>query len=290
VCSTARLVDVTQFRESASKVEVPVVPNYQREERIETLRPKGSRVDRDHEAHPGRAILHGRGDVLDADAILGLQRTVGNGAVTSLLEEERSPVHDVINSGGRPLEPDVRADMEARLGHDFSDVRVHDDSAAAGSATEVNAHAYTVGSNVVFQRDKYDPSTPEGKTTLAHELTHVVQQRSGPVDGTSAPGGIKISDPSDRFEREAAANAERAMSAPAPVQTAAVSAAGPSVQRHATEDEPAVQGIFVQRQEEEEVPVQGLFVQRQEEEEEEPVQGLFVQREGEEEKEEETPA
>jgi hypothetical protein len=290
VCSTARLVDVTQFRESASKVEVPVVPNYQREERIETLRPKGSRVDRDHEAHPGRAILHGRGDVLDADAILGLQRTVGNGAVTSLLEEERSPVHDVINSGGRPLEPDVRADMEARLGHDFSDVRVHDDSAAAGSATEVNAHAYTVGSNVVFQRDKYDPSTPEGKTTLAHELTHVVQQRSGPVDGTSAPGGIKISDPSDRFEREAAANAERAMSAPAPVQTAAVSAAGPSVQRHATEDEPAVQGIFVQRQEEEEVPVQGLFVQRQEEEEEEPVQGLFVQREGEKEKEEETPA
>jgi hypothetical protein len=273
-------------------VEVPVVPNYQREERIETLRPKGSRVDRDHEAHPGRAILHGRGDMLDADAILGLQRTVGNGAVTSLLEEERSPVHDVINSGGRPLEPDVRADMEARLGHDFSDVRVHDDSAAAGSATEVNAHAYTVGSNVVFQRDKYDPSTPEGKTTLAHELTHVVQQRSGPVDGTSAPGGIKISDPSDRFEREAAANAERAMSAPAPVQTAAVSAAGPSVQRHATEDEPPVQGIFVQRQEEEEEPVQGLFVQRQEEEEEEPVQGLFVQREGEEEKEkeEETPA
>jgi hypothetical protein len=268
------------------------VPNYQREERIETLRPRGSRVDRDHEAHPGRAILHGRGDMLDADAILGLQRTVGNGAVSSLLEEERSPVHDVINSGGRPLEPDVRADMEARLGHDFSDVRVHDDSAAAGSATEVNAHAYTVGSNVVFQRDKYDPSTPEGKTTLAHELTHVVQQRSGPVEGTSAPGGIKISDPSDRFEREAAANAERAMSAPAPVQTAAVSAAGPSVQRHATEDEPAVQGMFVQRQEEEEEPVQGLFVQRQEEEEEEPVQGLFVQREGEEEKEkeEETPA
>ena len=164
--------------------------------------------------------------MLDADAILGLQRTVGNGAVTSLLEEERSPVHDVIKSGGRPLEPDVRDDMEARLGHDFSDVRVHDDTAAAASATAVNAHAYTVGSNVVFQRDKYDPSTQEGKTTLAHELTHVVQQRSGPVDGTSAPGGIKISNPSDRYEREAAANAERVMSAPAPVQTAAVSASG----------------------------------------------------------------
>jgi hypothetical protein len=258
------------------------------DERQDSLRPKGSRIDSDREAQPGRAVLQGRGDVLDADAILGLQRTVGNEAVTSLLEEERSPVHDVINSGGRPLEPDVRADMEGRLGHDFSDVRVHDDSAAAASATAVNAHAYTVGSNVVFQRDKYEPSTHEGKTALAHELTHVVQQRSGPVDGTSAPGGIKISDPSDRFEREAASNAERAMSAPAPVQTAAVSGAGPSVQRHATEDEPPVQGMFVQRQEEEEEePVQGLFMQRVEGEEgEEPVQGRFVQRaEGEEEEE-----
>lgn len=258
------------------------------EERQDSLRPKGARIDSDRETHPGRAVLHGRGDVLDADAILGLQRTVGNGAVTSMLEEERSPVHDVIKSGGRPLEPDVREDMEARLGHDFSDVRVHDDSAAAASASAVNAHAYTVGSNVVFQRDKFDPSTPEGKTTLAHELTHVVQQRSGPVDGTSAPGGIKISDPSDRFEREAAANADRVMAAPPPVQTAAVSSGGPSLQRHAAEEEAPVQGMFVQRQEEEEEPVQGLFVQRAEgEEEEEPVQGLFVQREGEEEKEEE---
>jgi Domain of unknown function (DUF4157) len=262
------------------------------EERQDSLRPKGSRIDSDRKVHPGRAVLNGRGDVLDADAILGLQRTVGNAAVTSLLDEERSPVHDVIKSGGRPLEPEVRTDMEARLGHDFTDVRVHDDSAAAASASAVNAHAYTVGSNVVFQRDKFDPSTPEGKTTLAHELTHVVQQRSGPVDGTSAPGGIKISDPGDRFEREAAANADRVMSAPAPVQTAAASSGGPSLQRHADEDEAPVQGMFVQRQEEEEEPVQGLFVQRAEgEEEEEPVQGLFVQRaEGEEEKEEEAPS
>ncbi len=241
----------------------------------ESLRPKGSRIDNDLDAQAGRAAAHGRSDVLDADSILGLQRTAGNGAVTSLMEEERSPVHDVVNSGGRPLEPEVRRDMESRLGHDFSDVRVHDDSAAAASASAVNAHAYTVGSNVVFQRDKYDPASTEGRTTLAHELTHVVQQRSGPVDGSSAPGGIKVSDPSDRFEREAAANADRVMASPAPVQTAAVSEPGPSVQRHA----------------EEEAPVQGLFVQRDGpgEEEEEPLQGLFVQREGEEE-EEETPA
>ena len=111
--------------------------------------------------------------------------------------------------------------MEGRLGQDFGDVRVHDDAAAHRSAEAVNAHAYTVGSNVVFQRDKYDPGSDAGRTMLAHELTHVVQQRSGPVDGTPTGGGIKVSDPSDRFEREAAANAERVMSAPAPAQPAA---------------------------------------------------------------------
>jgi hypothetical protein len=243
------------------------------DEERDSLRPKAARIEEDLPDHYGRAAAGGRTDVLGADGLLGLQRVAGNAGVSSMLEEERSPVHDVISSSGRPLDSAVRTDMEQRLGHDFSDVRVHDDSAAAASAQAVNAHAYTVGSNIVFQRDRYDPGSTEGRTTLAHELTHVVQQRSGPVDGTSAAGGIKVSDPSDRFEREAAANAERAMSAPSG-PAAAVSAAAPAVQRHeAGNDEDAVQGLFVQRQgeEEEEEPVQGLFVQRQEGEEEEEV-------------------
>jgi Domain of unknown function (DUF4157) len=266
------------------------------DERIDTMRPKASRIEEDVHAHAGKAAATGRTDALGADDILGLQRAVGNAGVTSMLEEERSPVHDVVSSGGRPLEPEVREDMEARMGHDFSDVRVHDDSAAAASAQAVSANAYTVGSNIVFQRDQYDPSSSAGKTTLAHELTHVVQQRSGPVDGTSAPGGIKVSDPSDRFEREAAANADHVMSAPAPVQT--LRTGGPAVQRQAEEGEEPLQGSFVQRHggDDHEDPVQGLFVQRegeeeQEQEDEEPVQGSFVQREGEEEEEpEEAPA
>ena len=156
--------------------------------------------------------------------------------------------------------------MEGRLGHDFGDVRVHDDSRAHDSAVGVNANAYTVGSNIVFQRDRYDPSSSEGKLTLAHELTHVVQQRSGPVDGTPASGGIKVSDPSDRFDREAAANAERVMSGPAPAVTPAAS--GPSVQRCGDDGEHDVQRSVdsaepaVQREgeeDEEEEPVQGSF-------------------------------
>jgi hypothetical protein len=195
--------------------------------------------------------------VLGPAGLLGLQRAIGNSGVSALVsEEERSPVLDVVGSGGgSPLDTETRADMESRLGHDFSDVRVHTDSRAHDSARAVNAHAYTVGSNVVFQRDKYDPSSTEGKTMLAHELTHVVQQRSGPVDGTPTGGGVQVSDPSDRFEQEAAANAERAVSAPAP---AAVSPVGSAVQRQADEEEQpeeaAVQGAFVQRQEGEEEP------------------------------------
>jgi Domain of unknown function (DUF4157) len=239
------------------------------DERHDPLRPKGSRIDPELPPHVGLAAARGRTDMLDVESVLGLQRSVGNAGVSTLLEEERSPVHNVVTSGGRPLEPDVRADMESRLGHDFSDVRVHDDSAAAASASAVNAHAYTVGSNVVFQRDRYDPSSHEGRVTLAHELTHVVQQRSGPVDGTSAPGGIKVSDPSDRFEREAATNAERVMSTSPQVPTTPVSAATPALQREASEED-QVQGLFVQRAEgEEEDEVQGLFVQRAEGEEEE---------------------
>ncbi|WP_434095880.1 eCIS core domain-containing protein [Streptomyces anulatus] len=255
--------------------------------------------------HIFRAAAAGRADVVGAAGMGLLQRTAGNGALGAMVqrarsgaaapdaeqaehaeqrghagqaEEQRSPVHDVISSGGSPLDTDTRTDMESRMGADFSDVRVHHDSAAHESAKGVGAHAYTVGNNVVFQRDAYDPGSPQGRTTLAHELTHVIQQRNGPVEGTEAPGGIRVSDPSDRFEREAVANADRVLSDPAPdaVPAAPVSAAPApttasaapavsAVQRAATEDEdeqPAdVQGSFVQRaaekkpgEEEEETP------------------------------------
>ncbi|MFH8882009.1 DUF4157 domain-containing protein [Streptomyces californicus] len=237
--------------------------------------------DRAH--HVFRAAAAGRADVVGTAGMGLLQRTVGNGALGAMVqrsrsrsdaeetaaeaagaehvarsaEERRSPVHDVISSGGTPLDADTRTDMESRMGADFSDVRVHHDAAAHESAKGVGAHAYTVGNNVVFQRDAYDPSSPQGRTTLAHELTHVIQQRNGPVEGTEAPGGIRVSDPSDRFEQEAVANADRVLADPAPVTAppapAPVTGAAPAsaVQRTAAEDEdeqPAdVQGSFVQR-------------------------------------------
>src|SRR2546423_14087055 len=226
------------------------------------------------------ALMHGRTDALTPAAVMHLQKTAGNATVSAALEEqEPSLVKKVVGSGGgSPLDRDTKGFMESRLGADFGDVRVHTDATASESARSVQAHAYTVGSDVVFQSGKYAPESESGKRMLAHELTHVVQQRSGPVAGTPAEGGIKISHPADSFEQAAESSADRVMSAQ-PAGPPAASPAPASVQRQADEEEDALQGTFVQRQgDEEDDAVQGTFVQREADEEEDAAQGTFVQR------------
>jgi hypothetical protein len=107
-----------------------------------SLRPKGVRLTEAAPSLAARAAAEGRWDAVGVNGLAHLQRVAGNAGVTAALaDEERSPVHDVVSSGGRPLDTDVRGDMEARLGHDFGDVRVHDDSRAHDSAVAVNANA-----------------------------------------------------------------------------------------------------------------------------------------------------
>jgi hypothetical protein len=88
-------------------------------------------------------------------------------------------VHETIGAPGQPLDAGTRGFMEVRFGHDFGGVRVHTDGKAAESARAVGAQAYTVGQNVVFGEGRYAPGTEAGKTLLAHELVHVVQQQQG---------------------------------------------------------------------------------------------------------------
>jgi hypothetical protein len=78
---------------------------------------------------------------------------------------------------GRPLEPEVRAFFEPRYGADFSGVRVHADEQADSSARNLNALAFTLGKHVVFRAGEYAPTSESGRRLIAHELTHVVQQR-----------------------------------------------------------------------------------------------------------------
>src|SRR5262245_40867351 len=102
-------------------------------------------------------------------------------------------------SSGRSLDPTVREGFERALGHDFSRVRVHDDSNAAASADKAGALAYTTGSDIVFGTNLYNPHSTAGARLLAHELVHVVQQGSGP----RAQGKVPANRYSDPFEHEA---------------------------------------------------------------------------------------
>lgn len=86
---------------------------------------------------------------------------------------------DVVQTSGRALDAQSRAFFEPRFGIDFGRVRIHHDGAAASAAAAVSARAYTVGDHIVFARGQFAPAMDSGKALLAHELTHVLQQRSG---------------------------------------------------------------------------------------------------------------
>ncbi|MBE9070472.1 DUF4157 domain-containing protein, partial [Leptolyngbya cf. ectocarpi LEGE 11479] len=77
--------------------------------------------------------------------------------------------------GGQPLSDKTRAFMEPRFGSDFGDVRVHE---TPDLANAIQAQAFTHGQDIYFNSGKYNPGSSGGKELLAHELTHVVQQRS----------------------------------------------------------------------------------------------------------------
>lgn len=138
---------------------------------------------------------------LDPHRALALQRVIGNRATARLLTAQR--IKTVIAGPGEELDVATRVSMERRFGTSFADVRVHRDSEAEASANALDALAYTAGSHIVFAHGRYDTSSADGQHVLAHELTHVVQQRGGPVSGVPIGEGVTISEPGDSFERDA---------------------------------------------------------------------------------------
>jgi hypothetical protein len=133
---------------------------------------------------------------LDRDPPLDSQHDAGNQAVQPLLAQ----AGDVVRTPGKPLDPTVRAGAEARLGWDFSRVRVHDDQAAAASADAAGARAYTVGSHIAFGRGEYRPHDQSGRRIMLHELVHVAQQGDQPA---LQPEPRLITRPQDQAECEA---------------------------------------------------------------------------------------
>lgn len=78
--------------------------------------------------------------------------------------------------GGSTLPDNILSFMERSIGADFSSVKIHNDGNAVQMSKNLNAQAFTHGSDIYFNSGKYNPSSSEGQHLLAHELTHVVQQ------------------------------------------------------------------------------------------------------------------
>jgi hypothetical protein len=111
---------------------------------------------------------------------------------------------------GAPLDGGARAHMEQTFGTDLGDVRIHTDQPAAALNRSVGARAFTVGSDIFFGAG----SAPSDRGLLAHEMTHVVQQRSG-IARSAAGAALTVTAADDAHEREAEAVARAVRGAPA---------------------------------------------------------------------------
>jgi hypothetical protein len=146
--------------------------------------------------------------------VLALQQRFGNQVVQRVLDStvqrraltnekgELQPdlAAEIANAsqGGQALSAPVREGMSQQLGHDFSGVRIHTDRRSDTLNRQLQARAFTVGNSIFFSQGAYDPHSTQGRHTLAHELTHVVQQSGG---GRSGP--LKLGEPDDAYEKEA---------------------------------------------------------------------------------------
>lgn len=113
---------------------------------------------------------------------------------------------------GRPLPDAVRGKMEAAFGADFSAVRVH----VGPQAERIGATAFTVGTDIYFAPNRYQPHTNRGQQLLGHELAHVIQQRAGRVQNPFGSGFAVVRDA--RLEAEADRLGARAAAHSAPLQ------------------------------------------------------------------------
>lgn len=95
-------------------------------------------------------------------------------------KQEATPIREAVEGAreaGRPLSDQKQLYFEERIGADFNDVRIHTGGKADRAARSISARAYTLGTDIVFRSGEYQPDSNWGRGLLAHELTHVVQQK-----------------------------------------------------------------------------------------------------------------
>jgi hypothetical protein len=160
--------------------------------------------------------------------LVKLQRQVGNATIARSLAQREAPEEDELmakhdhdaahaapevgleggpisadlssriesrRGGGSALDAGTRTSMEAAFGDRFDDVRIHTDDEADHLNRSVSAKAFTTGTDIFFSRN----ASPSDSNLLAHELTHVVQQR-----GSNSSGGAMTVGPANDVHEHAA--------------------------------------------------------------------------------------
>jgi hypothetical protein len=173
--------------------------------------------------------------------LAGLARAVES-ATSEVMGGEAVPggVEEAIrrrSGGGHALPRRTAQELGASLGTDLSGVRVHADGEADTIARSVQAKAFTLGTDVYFSKGTYSPDSREGRSLLAHELTHVRQHQHGAPGGGS--GGLRVGRVDDPAEREAEQVARQVVEG-RPVSPGAAGGAG-AVRRSA---DPTIRRLF----------------------------------------------
>jgi hypothetical protein len=106
----------------------------------------------------------------------GAVQTKTEGSTATASAQLSSRIESKAGTGNK-LSGRVLHEMSTSFGTDFSQVNIHTDADAVQMNKELNAQAFTNGSDIYFNNGKYSPETSEGKELLAHELTHVIQQK-----------------------------------------------------------------------------------------------------------------
>jgi hypothetical protein len=159
-------------------------------------------------------------------ALARLQAQFGNARVARLLAQRSTPdeekdvqaKHEVVGAeggpvgsttasqiqslrgSGAPLDGTTRSSMESAFGTSFGDVRVHTGTESDGLNRSLTARAFTTGNDIFLRGD----ASPTDSRLMAHELTHVVQQRSM----ASSTGGMGVGAANDPQEHQADAMAD----------------------------------------------------------------------------------
>ena len=83
---------------------------------------------------------------------------------------------------GKSLDGSIKQNMEQAFGTDFSGVKIHTDARSDQLSRSINAQAFTTKNDIFFKQGSYNPETRQGQELLAHELTHVVQQKGDKIE------------------------------------------------------------------------------------------------------------